>query len=180
MYSVYDVPDQMPDAWVVTSTERFVYDGWNGVLVLDDNNETLRKYRWGLDLSQTIHGAGGTLDTGRERQGQVGGLVAVEETATTGQAAYWYLCDANGNVGQVLKASDQSLVAHYEYDPYGNAITATGTYADANPFRFSTKWLDTELAAEDQTGVVGETGLYYYGYRYYSPHLGRWLGRLPS
>jgi RHS repeat-associated protein len=39
--------------------------------------------------------------------------------------------------------------------------------ADANPFRFSTKYLDAE------------TGLYYYGYRYYMPETGRWLGRDP-
>ena len=38
---------------------------------------------------------------------------------------------------------------------------------NANPFRFSTKWFDDE------------TGLYYYGYRYYSPRLGRWINRDP-
>jgi RHS repeat-associated protein len=36
-----------------------------------------------------------------------------------------------------------------------------------NPFRFSTKYLDQE------------TGLLYYGYRYYQPESGRWLGRDP-
>jgi RHS repeat-associated protein len=35
------------------------------------------------------------------------------------------------------------------------------------PFRFSTKYLDQE------------TGLYYYGYRYYDPVTGRWLSRDP-
>jgi RHS repeat-associated protein len=37
--------------------------------------------------------------------------------------------------------------------------------AKANPFRFSTKFRDDE------------SGLVYYGYRYYSPTTGRWLGR---
>jgi len=32
-------------------------------------------------------------------------------------------------------------------------------YDEINPFRFSTKWLDTELAAPSQTGAIGETGL---------------------
>jgi len=36
-----------------------------------------------------------------------------------------------------------------------------------NPFRFSTKYLDQE------------TGWYYYGYRYYSPEMGRWTRRDP-
>jgi RHS repeat-associated protein len=39
--------------------------------------------------------------------------------------------------------------------------------ANENPFRFSTKYYDTE------------TDLYYYGYRYYSTSLGRWINRDP-
>ena len=70
----------------------------------------------------------------------------------------WFLYDANGNVGQILKyvageTPTVNRVAHYEYDPYGNAITVNnntyetdGTllsqdtgYALASPIRFSTK-----------------------------------------
>ena len=61
----------------------------------------------------------------------------------------------------------------------GNVITSSGSYADYNPMRFSTKWFDTEQAVASQTGAIGETGLYYYGYRYYSPTLGRWINRDP-
>jgi RHS repeat-associated protein len=39
--------------------------------------------------------------------------------------------------------------------------------AKLNPFMFSTKFYDWE------------TGLYYYGYRYYNPSTGRWLSRDP-
>jgi RHS repeat-associated protein len=39
--------------------------------------------------------------------------------------------------------------------------------AKINPFMFSTKYYDWE------------TGLYYYGYRYYNPSTGRWLSRDP-
>jgi RHS repeat-associated protein len=39
--------------------------------------------------------------------------------------------------------------------------------ATANPFRFSTKYQDDE------------TGLLYYGYRYYDPSIGRWQSRDP-
>ena len=59
------------------------------------------------------------------------------------------------------------MAATYEYDPYGNTVSKSGTYADTNLFRFSTKFVDAE------------TGLYYYGYRYYSPRLGRWISRDP-
>ena len=44
---------------------RFVYDGWNVVLVLDGSSNLKRKYTWGLDLSGTLQGAGG-----------IGGLLA--------------------------------------------------------------------------------------------------------
>ena len=44
---------------------------------------------------------------------------------------------------------------------------STGTVATQMPFRFSTKYQDAE------------TGLLYYGYRYYDPNTGRWLSRDP-
>jgi RHS repeat-associated protein len=49
--------------------------------------------------------------------------------------------------------------------PFGEVIRATGPMAKANPFRFSTKYQDDE------------TDLLYYGYRYYSANVGRWLSR---
>jgi len=142
--------------------QRFVYDGWNVVMVLDGNNVTQRKYAWGLDLSGSIHGAGG-----------IGGLLACEEPlAPGGPKRYWYFYDANGNVGQLVKTIkdgqgnvtgvESTLAAHYEYDPYGNVIASSGKYADGNPIRFSTKWYDAE------------TDMYYFGYRYYLSRLGRW------
>jgi RHS repeat-associated protein len=155
--------DWTGSAWSSTPSAdlRFVYDGWDPVLVLNDSNATVRKYTWGLDLSGTIHGAGG-----------IGGLLAVEETAAPGSPSYWFFYDGNGNVGQVITADQQTVAARYEYDPYGNPIPipeppGPGSYASVNPFRFSTKWFDTE------------TGLGYWGYRYYSPRLGRWISRDP-
>jgi len=95
--------------------------------------------------------------------GGIGGLPAVEETAATNSPAYWFLCDGNGNVGQILSASDQSVEARYEYDPYGNTLVAEewdfSGIVDDNPFRFSTKYCDAEL---DDPGTPAAEGLYYY------------------
>jgi RHS repeat-associated protein len=85
---------------------------------------------------------------------------------TDGTSTYLYCYDGNGNVGQMVDTSG-SLVANYQYDPFGKTISADETLTSSNPFRFSTKYLDVE------------TGLYYYGYRYYSSELGRWLSRDP-
>ncbi len=63
--------------------------------------------------------------------------------------------------------SDGDIAAHYEYDPFGNEITSIGDLAQSNVYRFSTKYYDEEV------------NLYYYGYRYYSPELGRWINRDP-
>ncbi len=59
------------------------------------------------------------------------------------------------------------VVASYEYDAFGRTLAQSGPMADVFPFRFSTKYYDAEA------------DLYYYGYRYYSPELGRWLTRDP-
>src|SRR5205085_2312036 len=66
-----------------------------------------------------------------------------------------------------VKATDGSVTATYEYDPFGQLIRATGPYAAINPIRFSSKYFDDEV------------GLSYYAYRYYSASLGRWINRDP-
>jgi len=55
----------------------------------------------------------------------------------------------------------------YGPDPFGGSLVVVGEEAEGNPFRFSTKYAD------------GESGLVYYGYRFYSPSLGRWPNRDP-
>ena len=57
--------------------------------------------------------------------------------------------------------------ALYDYDAFGNEIASSGPLAAFFRHRFSTKLLDPD------------TGLYYYGYRWYSPELGRWISRDP-
>jgi len=143
-------------SYQLTTTSRFIYDGWNLIEEREtrDSQPETRYYIWGLDLSQSLEKAGG-----------IGGLIASVDATTS--AMYYFQYDANGNVGQLVNASDGSTAAAYVYDPFGNVIHSTGTLADDNPFLFSTKYFDRE------------TGLYYYGYRYYSPEMGRWLTRDP-
>jgi RHS repeat-associated protein len=140
--------------WVDDQVKVFVYDGWNLIeesKILTDSVET-KYYVWGLDLSQSLQGAGG-----------IGGLLASVDDA----GVYYFLYDANGNVGQMVDSAG-NLVAKYEYDAYGNVIVASGTLAGENCYRFSTKYADEE------------TGLDYYGYRYYDSENGRWTQRDPS
>ena len=98
----------------------------------------------------------------------IGGLLMQEKDDAAGQTkTRLYTYEANGNVGQLVDGTTGAVVAHYDYDPFGTTLTASGTAANANPFRFSTKYTDDD------------TTLLYYGYRFYSPYLGRWLTRDP-
>jgi RHS repeat-associated protein len=76
--------------------------------------------------------------------------------------------DGNGNVTGLTDAADGSVAATYDYDPFGNLTASSGPAANVNPFRFSTKYFDSE------------TGLYNFGYRFYSPAQGRFITRDPS
>ena len=117
------------------------------------NNALVRSYTWGLDASGSMQGAGG-----------VGGLLMVN--AGSG-GVHFPAYDLNGNVMGLVNATSGNISAKYEYGPFGEVFCSVGDMAEVNPFQFSTKYTDNE------------TDFVYYGYRYYSPPLGRWLSRDP-
>ena len=69
--------------------------------------------------------------------------------------------DGNGNVIGLVDMATGTKSATYDYNAFGETIQSDGVASVANHFRFSTKYTDDE------------TGLYYYGYRYYAPSTGR-------
>ncbi|MBI5675440.1 MAG: hypothetical protein HZC48_06420 [Nitrospirae bacterium] len=92
--------------------------------------------------------------------GGIGGLLNLKQSGQD----YSYLYDGKGNVVALLDGT-QAVVAAYTYDTFGNLMSKTGTLNQ--PMQFSTKSYDEK------------TGLSYYGYRFYSPALGRWINRDP-
>ena len=138
---------------VASRFHRYHYSGRS--LQLEDvsgsGTTATKRYVWGKDLSGTLDGAGG-----------VGGLLATE----VGGVWYFPLYDNNGNITDYV-SEDGEVVASYEYDAFGRTIVQSGAMADTFPFRFSTKYYDAEAK------------LYYYGERFYSPEMGRWLNRDP-
>lgn len=139
---------------------RYLYDGWNLVAEFAVTSGTTigalqRSYTWGLDVAGSTSATGG-----------VGALVRIVDHTGTADAVYFPTYDGSGNVS-ALVAADGSLAAVYEYTAFGELQRAEGAYAAQNPFGFSTKFTDRE------------SGLSYYGYRYYSPALGRFLNRDP-
>ncbi len=137
-------------SWVLSKEVRYVYDGDLVIQERDGANNPLATYTRGLDLSGTFQGAGG-----------IGGLLA-----RTDSGHAYYHADGSGNITALID-SGQAVVARYIYDPFGNTLAKSGPLGDANLYRFSSK------------EAHPNSGLYYYGYRFYDPNLQRWPNRDP-
>jgi RHS repeat-associated protein len=141
--------------WQLTNEVRYVYDG--NLVIQERNylNIPTVTYTRGIDLRGSFEGSGG-----------IGGLLARTDPVALFSPSLYYCDDGRGNVTSLVNER-QAVVARYVYDPYGGLVSASGPSADANPYRFSSK----EFHAN--------SGLYYYGYRYYEPNLQRWITRDP-
>ena len=150
----YDAFDRRVRKTTPEATTTYLYDGWNLVReeIAGTNGTTdVIEYYWGKDIS-------GSLDTA----GGIGGLLYLKRNG----AVYVPLYDASGNVTAYVDAAG-NVVATFAYDAFGNTVAEDGTLAGAFHFKYSTKYHDAE------------TGLVYYGYRYYAPTAARWLTRDP-
>ena len=153
--NTYDHQSRRIRKAVSSSSElSFIWDGWNLIhetIAYTNGTSDSIEYVWGLDLSGTLQGAGG-----------VGGLLFEKRNG----AIYIPCYDANGNVTAYVDTNGVVMV-YRQYDAFGNTIAKGGDMVDVFHFWYSTKYLDHD------------TGLYYYGYRYYSPMLQRWITRDP-
>ena len=79
---------------------------------------------------------------------------------------YYYITNLQGDVMSIVDGTG-AVVAEYEYDPYGNILSTTGTLADTlgqiNPRRYRGYVYDQEC------------NLYYLQSRYYDPSISRFL-----
>ena len=140
-------------AWVLNSMKSYIYDGMDVV-----------QERESLFAADGVTVTSST-QTNFTRTGNIGGILA-KSTGTTTQTHLFFHYDGSGNVVG-LSDSAQNSVAEYSYDSYGNTLTANGAQAASNAYRYSTKELHSF------------SGLYDYGFRFYSPGLGRWINRDP-
>jgi RHS repeat-associated protein len=143
--------------WSVPNETWYIYDGWRVIQERDGNNTPTVSYTRGTDLSGSLESAGG-----------IGGLLARSSGYSGGNwtTHNFYFADGNGNITYMLNSS-QAMVASYRYDPFGNMISSSGTLANANVYRFSTK------------EIHANSGMYYYLFRFYDPNLQRWINRDP-
>lgn len=91
---------------------------------------------------------------------EIGATVAIE----LANKLYVPINDRRGNIAMLLDADTGQVVENYAYDAFGNEMSKRQT---TNPWRFSSKRVDPE------------TGLVYFGRRFYDPKLGKWLTHDP-
>jgi len=146
-------------AWTGVTERRFIYDGWNplaeywGAFSSGNLVTTNSRYSfWGLDITGSLTTAGG-----------VGALLMTHVDGKIYIPAY----DQLGNIHILLDSFDGTIAAAYEYDSFGVVVRSSGIAAADNPYRSASKYTDIE------------TGLVYYGRRYYDPKDGRFVGRDP-
>ena len=118
--------------YVAEYTNRFAYDGWNLVAILNPLSSLTASFVWGNDLSGSMQGLpreSGTSLTGGA--GGVGGLLEVTyygSSTTNCFVAY----DGNGDVSALVNAANGTVLAQYEYGPFGELIRATGPMRQAS------------------------------------------------
>ena len=119
---------------VLTKHEKFVYDGYKLIQVLDALNDNA------VTMTFVWHPESTGLDT--------------PFSMTYDGETYYYVTDGNKNVMSLIDAAG-TKVAEYVYDPFGRLLSSTGELAEINPFRFSSEYHD------DETGLVYYNYRYY-------------------
>ena len=77
-------------------------------------------------------------------------------------STYYYVLNTHGEIIQLVHPYGD-IVAEYQYDAWGNILSASGSRAEINPLRYRGYYYDSE------------TGFYYVSSRYYDPEIGRFL-----
>ncbi|HTV42180.1 MAG TPA: RHS repeat-associated core domain-containing protein [Candidatus Sulfotelmatobacter sp.] len=137
--------------WVETNEVHIIYDGYLPIQERDANNNVLVTYTRGLDLSDSLQGAGG-----------IGGLLARTDT----NGSKFYHGDGAGNI-TALMDGQEDIVARYMYGPFGKLLGQWGSMAGVNEMQFSSMPRDAI------------SGLSFYPFRAYEPNFQRWLNQDP-
>jgi RHS repeat-associated protein len=116
-----------------------------------DGYNVTRSFIWGPDFS--------------DAHGQAGNAGALLGIYNPGYTLTYAMPDALGNIVGHINTSG-NLAAAVEYSQYGRVLNSVGGLGDY-PIGFSGQYTDWE------------TGLVYYGYRYYNPKHGQFINRDP-
>jgi RHS repeat-associated protein len=173
----YDALDRLIAVSDEATTTTYQYDAFHRRLVRHQkhkgNTEDDEQFKEEFFLYIGSDEIGSTDGSGKIHQlrllgtglgAEIGASIAMEFDGVP----YAPIHDQNGSVRCLIGIRDGSCAAYYRYDAFGNTTQQHGVQADACPWRFSSKRLDTE------------SSLVYFGRRYYAPNLGRWMTLDPA
>jgi len=155
----YDALNRLTTAYTPTDTISYRYDSFdrrlskNDELYLYDGQNQIGVYKNGNLTALRI--------LGTSLGAEIGGAIALE----LNNRILIPLHDHNGNIVKLLNPNG-TLHKTYDYTVFGLELNLDQN--DENPWRFSSKIYDTE------------TGLIYFGRRYYDPQTARWTSPDPT
>src|SRR5690606_7564781 len=132
---------------------KYLWSGWTMVDDLSSTGSTIvSSYIWGPDFS--------------DAQGAAGGAGALLGQYNSSGTLTYAVPDVPGSIVGYLNTSG-NFVSAREFSPTGEQINSFGSSAADYPIGYAGQYTDFE------------TGLIYYGYRYYNPRHGRFINRDP-
>ena len=148
----YDLYGRRIQKTVNGMVTNFLWDEDNISLELNENNQPIRRYVYGVGMDNV--------------EGHFEYAEATSNPfATDKKGWYTYIKDQVGTIYKTFSHGTSQVVNSRAYDTFGNLISQSGT--SKSPLGFQSKYLDPE------------SGLYYFYHRYYSPSLGRFTTEDP-
>lgn len=160
----YDALDRLIEVQTPQNKITYTYDSFNRRLSKTANGITTHYlYHGQNEIGAMVEGKITELRIlGNGRGAEVGAAVALELQGEL----FIPVNDSFGNIVALMDSSG-NLVESYRYTAFGE-IQVFSKKVINNPWRYSSKRFDPE------------TGFYYFGQRYYSPEIGRWITPDPA
>lgn len=138
--------------------------------VIKDNYRTFDIAYNGLDNTDYVNGKGFCCDDNTPEAAQARAMVrtrASEAGGTNEKLQFYYHPDHLGSSSYITNL-DGEVMQHIEYVPLGEVFIEERNNTWNTPYLFNAKEFDEE------------TGMYYYGARYYEPRLSLWMSTDPA
>ena len=131
---------------------------------IKDNYKTFDLPYNGQDNTDYVNGKGFSSDDDTPEAAQARGMVKTRagEAGTNERMQFYYHPDHLGSSSYITNL-DGEVMQHIEYVPFGEVFIEERNNTWNTPYLFNAKELDEE------------TGMYYYGARYYEPRLSLWM-----
>jgi RHS repeat-associated protein len=157
---VWDEDDRLASVTTNGSTVEFLYDGAGE-----------RTHKWSKDGVSVYGNAYWSVRNGVQTTKHIFAsgqrIASIVTDPTTGTQEHWLHTDHLGSTQFVTDAAG-NVREHHESFPFGEPWIEESSTSDTTPFRFTGKEQDSE------------TGLQYFGARYYDPRQGQWASVDPE